>query len=173
MDAIHTIDKTRLVNELQLGAQLNHAVHDGALRDFSLLLAMLSPDLFETLPFDQLETKVYDDATLRRQFELGPKRPLLNDGGESDYRPDVANAFHFAGLSSARLQDELTPQPLCYKPTQTCGFDESVYHNLSGHQRRLLSEAQSDTMRHIRPIQLYHKLQCDQRISEGALGLVA
>lgn len=59
---VHTLDKATIINELQFGNGINHAVHEGRRADFALILSMFSDD-------------VRDNTLLRRSK---PSIPLTN-----------------------------------------------------------------------------------------------
>ena len=47
---IHTLDKAGIINELQFGDGINHAVHEGRRADFALILSMFSDDVRDNTP---------------------------------------------------------------------------------------------------------------------------
>ncbi|MEJ2762607.1 VC2046/SO_2500 family protein [Photobacterium sp. MCCC 1A19761] len=135
---VHTLDKALLIHEGQLGSHLNHAVEGGRRADFALMLAMLSPDRLETVPVDAPPAPGKTEEELRAYFELQPPPPLTVS--EHCYENSAAQAatFHRSGLSDVRLLQGLQPIALDFPPQGTKGFPEEVYHNLSGHERRML-----------------------------------
>ncbi len=50
---IHTLDKAAIINEIQFGNGINHAVHEGRRADFSLILSMFSNDVRDVVPVFQ------------------------------------------------------------------------------------------------------------------------
>ncbi|HIF9429631.1 TPA: VC2046/SO_2500 family protein [Photobacterium damselae] len=138
MTAVHTLDKAQLINEIQLGNQLGHAVEQGRRSDFALMLALLSPDFLENTPVDHIDNKPVTDSQLRGYFELQDSRPLTTSEFCYERGAVQAEAFHQGGLASCRLMDGLQPIALTFPPQDTKGMPEELYHNLSGHERRKL-----------------------------------
>lgn len=136
---VHTLDKAQLVHEGQLGNHLNHAVEGGRRADFALMLAMLSPDQLETVPVDAPPASGKTEAALRAYFELQPPQPLTTTEHCYTHSATQAAAFHQSGcLGDVRLLQGLQPTALDFPPQGTKGMPEEVYHNLSGHERRIL-----------------------------------
>nr|WP_086940204.1 VC2046/SO_2500 family protein [Thaumasiovibrio occultus] len=162
---IHQLDKALLINETQLGTHLNQSVSRGQRADFALLLAMLSPDLREHTPLDQLHSPAYSDAVLRQKFEVPEPQPLA--GEEDDYPKGEAEAmaFHEGGLSAAHLQHYTLPSALTYPPLGTFGYPENLYHNFSGHQRRQLASDAPEVV-NMTPKKLLDALTLSKRASQ-------
>ncbi|KLV11309.1 hypothetical protein C9I92_11475 [Photobacterium ganghwense] len=162
---IHTLDKAQLINEVQLGSQLNQAVETGRRADFALMLAMLSPDRLETVPVDTLPATEQTEGDLRAYFELQPPRPL--SASESCYENSArqAQAFHDGGMADVRLLSGLSPTALTYPPTGTKGMPEELYHNLSGHERRMLPPKEDVALK-ASPQDLYLSLVQAKRFAE-------
>ncbi|WP_322803835.1 VC2046/SO_2500 family protein [Vibrio alfacsensis] len=135
---IHTLDKAAIINELQFGNGINHAVHDGRRADFALIMSMFSNDVRDVVPVEEVqETKTSDDI-LRHQFGLSQPQVLRSDSSSYDIAAEQAKQFHCAGLPSAKFSHYLKPDALTYMPQDTFDLPEEVYHNLSGHERRSL-----------------------------------
>ncbi len=137
---IHHLDKANLINELQCGTSLNRAVEQGRRADFALMLSMFSQDSRETAVTEDIDTKVTDEAILRKRFDVPTAQKLQGELDDYAVSASIAKQFHDGGLSSAKLQHYSTPEPLNYSPTDTHGLAEEVYHNLSGHTRRQLGQ---------------------------------
>ncbi len=137
---IHTLDKAAVINELQFGNGINHAVHEGRRADFALILSMFSNDVRDVVPVEEVEETNSNDTILRQQFGLSQPQALRSDSSSYEVAAEQANQFHSAGLPSAKLSHYLKPDALTYLPEDTFDLPEEVYHNLSGHERRHLGE---------------------------------
>ena len=157
---VHTLDKAAIINELQFGNGINHAVHEGRRADFALILSMFSDDVRDNTPVEMVDDIATTDTLLRQRFELQEPQPLRSDQSSYPVSAQQAKQFHSGGLPSAKLAHYLVPEPLVYLPEQTHDFPEEVYHNLSGHLRRRLAET---TPRQAIPADLYHQLISAQR----------
>lgn len=157
---VHTLDKATIINELQFGNGINHAVHEGRRADFALILSMFSDDVRDNTPVEKIEAVNTTDQLLRQRFELQPPQPLRSDQSSYEISAQQASLFHASGLPSAKLSHYLKPEVVAYLPEDTHDLPEEVYHNLSGHQRRKLSEAEP---RQLLPADLYNKLVEAQR----------
>lgn len=162
---IHTLDKAMLINEVQLGTQLNHAVEGGRRADFALMLAMLSPDYLEKNPTDVPPEPGKNEAALRAYFELSDPQPLTSTQNCYENAAAQANAFHQGGLASSQLLHDLQPTALTFPPSGTKGMPEELYHNLSGHERRRLAPTDDATMK-ASPKNLYLSLIQSKRYAE-------
>ncbi|WP_299014551.1 VC2046/SO_2500 family protein [uncultured Photobacterium sp.] len=162
---IHTLDKAQLINEVQLGNNLNHAVEGGRRADFALMLAMLSPDHLETTPVDAPPKQGKTEAELRAYFELSEPQPLTTTEHCYDNGAAQAAAFHSSGLADARLLQGLQPTALTFPPQGTKGMPEDLYHNLSGHERRMLPPDKNAPIQ-ASPQNLYLSLIQAKRFSE-------
>ncbi|BCN23658.1 VC2046/SO_2500 family protein [Vibrio alfacsensis] len=157
---IHTLDKAAIINELQFGNGINHAVHDGRRADFALIMSMFSNDVRDVVPVEEVqETKTSDDI-LRHQFGLSQPQVLRSDSSSYDIAAEQAKQFHSAGLPSAKLSHYLKPDALTYMPQDTFDLPEEVYHNLSGHERRSLGKRNKSL---IPEAGLYNQLVTAQR----------
>jgi len=157
---VHTLDKADIVNELTIGSQISHAVQSGHRADFSLLLSMFSDDIRENTPVEVITKQKPTNDLLRAQFDLPSPQPLISN--QSTYKESAiqSEAFQKGGLSSAKLNHYLKPEPLVYQLEDTGNLPEDVYHNLSGHQRRkLMSKATEDVL----PFDLYEQLLVSYR----------
>lgn len=162
---IHTLDKAQLIHEVQLGTHLNYAVEGGRRADFALMLAMLSPDQLETTPVDALPAPGKTETELRAYFELQDPAPLSSTESCYENGARQAQAFHDSGLNDVRLLNELKPTALTYPPLGTKGMPEELYHNLSGHERRMLPPKEEAKIQ-ASPQDLYLSLLQAKRFSE-------
>lgn len=160
-----SLDNIQLINEIQLGTNLNHAVESGRRADFSLMLALLSSDLHENIPVDTTPTETQSSQQLRAYFEIPASQPLTSTASCYQRSAEQAQAFHQASLTSTRLLAELQPTALCYPPQQTKGLPEDLFHNLSIHERRKLPPVESKPLQ-ATPQDLYLALIKSKRLSE-------
>ena len=123
-----TLREHFLVDELQLGQTLNQAISQGHRSEFSLLLAMLSPDV-EDQPWvaDQLVT-ASDPVDWRRKFELPKARPLAADAASHQRAVSVGEFVASGSLLTAHLLDCLEPEPLIHQQYE---LDPLVWENMS------------------------------------------
>lgn len=162
---IHTLDKAQLINEVQLGSQLNHAVETGRRSDFSLMLAMLSPDYLENTPTEVPPAQGKTEEELREYFELARPQPLTSTEECYQRAAAQADAFHKGGIRSSQFLHELQPAALTFPPQGTKGMPEELYHNLSGHERRLLPP-KDEAKLNVSPQDLYLSLIQAKRFAE-------
>ena len=122
-----------LVNELQLGQQLNQAVSRGERSDFGLLLAMLSADVRDQAQF-HLETPkeevLFEQAALRERFQLPKEQSLVADEAGEAHSLALGQVAQEQGLAAARLEQALSPEPLTYELHRREGLAMEVYDNL-------------------------------------------
>lgn len=149
-----------ITNELNFASDLGHAVERGNRADFALLLSMLSRDVRDIEPVEPFDTATESEEQLRIRLGVTKAQPLLSDENSYTHGAEIARHFHSGGMQSARLQSELTPDALAYRPHNTMGFDEEVYRNLSGHELNQLQQpARNPASTH----NLYQKLVVAQR----------
>ncbi|GLT17593.1 hypothetical protein GCM10007938_13710 [Vibrio zhanjiangensis] len=157
---IHTLDKAGIINELQFGNGISHAIQEGRRADFSFILSLFSDDVRDSTPVEKLTQIDTTEEALRRRFELSQPQALRSDQESYPLAATQAKLFHSSGLPSAKLCHYLKPDALTYMPEDTFNLPEDVYHNLSGHQRRQLGETESKPLI---PIDLYNQLIAAQR----------
>ncbi|WP_104401844.1 VC2046/SO_2500 family protein [Vibrio penaeicida] len=138
---IHTLDKAAIISELNVGSDISQAVNTGQRADFALLVSMFSNDVRDNTPVETVETQEVSDDKLRQQFDLATPQTLRSNDESYERSAVQANLFHKSGIASARLAHGLAPDALAYLPQGTHNLPEEVYHNLSGHERRKLTEA--------------------------------
>lgn len=163
---IHTLDKARLITDVQLGENLSQAITQGRRRDFALMLALLSSDATETTPLNPPYPKQPTEADLRLAFNL--PEPTRLTAEEKDYKlcSAQANAFQQGGISSAKLCYYVSPSALYFPAIGTHNLGEEVYHNLSGHLRRKLSDKNPQTT-------VFNKVNLYQQLIASKLHLSA
>ncbi|MDV6251637.1 VC2046/SO_2500 family protein [Vibrio sp. EA2] len=157
---IHTLDKAAIINELQFGSGISHAVHEGRRSDFALILSMFSNDVRDVVPVEEVKEVKTSDEILRQQFFLSQPQTLRSDSSSYELAAVQAKQFHGAGLPSAKLSHYLKPDALTYLPEDTFNLPEEVYHNLSGHERRRLGKRNQSL---VSDAGLYNQLVTAQR----------
>lgn len=105
-----------LVNELQIGESLGHAVSESRRSDFGLILAMLSPNVLDNaefvLPSTQTASSKKTDEEFREYFQLQAKRSFAFGEKEIELADKVTEAFSAEGLVGAKLNQYLNPEGL-------------------------------------------------------------
>ncbi|MGF1908111.1 hypothetical protein L4C38_01570 [Vibrio kasasachensis] len=157
---VKTINNVSVINEIQFGTEINHAVHEGRRADFSLLLSMFSNDVRDNTPVEQIDKIEISDQALRQRFDLQSPQLLQSDQSSYQISAQQAHQFHHGGLASAKLAHYLIPEALVYLPEQTHSLPEELYHNLSPHQQRQLG---SKEPKKLMPFDLYNQLVEAQR----------
>jgi hypothetical protein len=106
-----------VINEWQLGQQLNTAVHTGARDKFNLLLSFLSEDARDFAQFEIVspETKVDHKIDLRAYFELPTAQPLVNEGPSASMLAELNNDLQNKNLTAIRLKQLLINEALLSK----------------------------------------------------------
>lgn len=106
-----------VVNEWQLGQQLNTAVHTGARDKFNLLLSFLSDDARDFAQFEIItpEQKADNKTDLRAYFELPNAQPLVNEGPSSKVLAELNEDLHNKNLTGIRLKQLLNNEALLSK----------------------------------------------------------
>lgn len=101
-------DAGLVVNEWQLGQQLNSAVHNGTREKFNLLLSLLSDDARDfaqfALPQEKQESAAAQQTDLRASFSLAPAQPLVNKGMSLQQAQALNHNLQKSNLSTLRLQ---------------------------------------------------------------------
>lgn len=102
-----------LTDELQLRQTVNEAVHAGQGAYFSLLLALLSPDVLDrvwTKPDAPPDNRKID----RRDWPVAPRIPLDLKEMSAVVAPDMlAVQLKDGGMASVRWCTSVAPEPLC------------------------------------------------------------
>ncbi len=162
---IHTLDKAAIISEFNVGSDISQAINTGRRADFALLVSMFSNDVRDNTPVEAVETQEVSDKQLRKQFDLTPPQALRSNAESYDRSAAQAHLFHNASIISTRLAHGLTPDALTCMPQDTYDLPEEVYHNLSGHDRRRLSETPTtkavpqEIYKQMSEASLIHKLQ--------------
>ncbi|MCL1073171.1 VC2046/SO_2500 family protein [Shewanella dokdonensis] len=125
--------KPILLNELQLGTRLNHAIEENARGDFGLLLSMLSQDARDWPQF-HLQDTLAVETQLRQQFELPPSQSLVGDLSQQSLA-DNAHYYLTDGPETFRLAEAMHPEPLVIRGKCSINTSE-VLENCSLLERR-------------------------------------
>jgi hypothetical protein len=135
-----------LINEWQLGSQLNVAVTNGTRNKFNLLLSLLSDDARDFSQFDLPKATIgsLSEMELRESFSLSEAQPLVNQGHSLQQAKNISLAVHKKDISSIRLQSLLNNEAILSRTNNT-NFDSEVVDNLSFLSQRRLKESQALT----------------------------
>lgn len=136
-----------LINEWQLGQQLNHAVHNGTRVKFNLLLSLLSDDARDFAQFSLPDAKQHSEALgkrdLRAFFSLAPAQPLVNKGMSAAQAQSLNANLQKKNLCSIRLQLLLTNEALLSR-SEVALIPSDITDNLPFlSQQRLLDSLQT------------------------------
>lgn len=103
-----------LINEWQLGQQLNTAVHSGTRDKFNLLLSLLSSDArdFAEFSFKTAHESPLAEQELRDSLFLPPAKPLVNEGISIEQASSLSQDLHKKDLTSIRLKQLLSNEAL-------------------------------------------------------------
>jgi hypothetical protein len=120
-----------VINEWQLGQQLNTAVHTGARDKFNLLLSFLSDDARDFAQFEIIspEQTIEHKTDLRAYFELPSAQPLVNEGPTAKVLAELNDDLHNKNLTGIRLKQLLTNEALLSKK-QTGVLPADILDNL-------------------------------------------
>ncbi|WP_354624378.1 VC2046/SO_2500 family protein [Psychromonas sp. MME2] len=127
------LDNNLLINEWQLGQQLNAAVHNGTRDKFNLLLSFLSDDARDFAQFDlaaKKEVALETTASLRQQFQLPPAQPLVNGGVTLEQACNMNADLHNNHFRTIRLKQLLHNEALLARPEQG-EFSDDIVDNIS------------------------------------------
>lgn len=142
----HALREHYLVDELQLGQTLNQAISQGRRSEFSLLLAMLSPDVEDQPWVADAQPTAVSGIDWRRRFELPRAKPVEAHEASAERALAMASQLTQGGMASVRLLECLEPEPLTLKQFQ---LDSEVWNNLSPlAQEKHRFYVQGETLRH-------------------------
>lgn len=120
---LNVTEKSLLIEEAQLGEQLNHCVHNERRSDFSLMLSMLTDDVLAQSQFKVPKTEIdavsTSDEQLRRQFDLPPPAPIALDDLATIDRFSQAELMANQRLASINLATKLQSLPLAFRDDKT------------------------------------------------------
>ncbi|RLV60605.1 hypothetical protein D5018_05755 [Parashewanella curva] len=101
--------KPVIVNELDIGGQLNKATTSNHRSEFSLLLALMSQDVQAMAPFSE-----------------NCAQELVTDLSKDENPIDNGSIFHKYGLTEFRLQQELKPEALVTRGSRYFGLQQAI-----------------------------------------------
>lgn len=108
-----------LINELQLGEQLNNCVHQGKRSDFFLLLAMLTDDVRVhaqfSLPKAANESPINNEENLRTFYNLPKGQSLALEGLQEIESYNQADLINDNKLIDLHLLNAINPRPLAFR----------------------------------------------------------
>lgn len=135
-----------LINEWQLGSQLNQAVANGTRCKFNLLLSLLSDDArdFAQFSFKAKEEANLVQAELRSLFFLPKTQPLINKGISLTQAKRLNEDLLNLQLSSIRLHQLLSNEALLSRHERN-EFPADVVENLSLVAQHRLSQNHINT----------------------------
>ena len=126
------IENGLLINEWQLGTQLNTAVTNGTRDKFNLLLSLMSDNACDFSQFDLPKAKQgsLTEVELRESLSLREPQPLVNKGNSLPQSERISIALHKKDLTSVRLQSLLNNEAVLSRSREVT-FDDDVVDNLS------------------------------------------
>ncbi len=101
-----------LVDELQLGSELNQAVHNGFSSQFSLLVSMLSDDVQDQAWVKDPVVQEKQTEDLREQFALQEPVRLQSEDSDIAKADMLGDYFRQGGMVAVHLLECLSPEPL-------------------------------------------------------------
>lgn len=122
-----------LINEWQLGQQLNTAVVTGTRDKFNLLLSFLSDDARDFAQFSSPKQALDGlpiPTDMRAYFSLADAQPLVNKGMSLEQAQVLNQNVQASNLCSIRLQLQLTNEPLLSRSEELM-IESDVSDNLS------------------------------------------
>ena len=144
---IEQLNQQIVINEWQLGQQLNTAVQNGTRDKFNLLLSLLSDDARDFAQFtgrveqSEVETKV----DLRAYFDLPKAQPLVNTGPSANVLAELNSDLHNNKLTDIRFKQLLANEALLSK--QVSGeFPDDVLDNLPLLKKQRVNTAYQSTL---------------------------
>ena len=117
---IEHIEQQVIINEWQLGQQLNTAVHSGTREKFNLLLSFLSDDARDFAQFDvksQSDEK-HDEIDLRAHFKLPDAQPLVNEGPSEQLLAELNQDLQATNILDIRFKQLLTNEAILCKKVE-------------------------------------------------------
>lgn len=118
-----SVNSNLLVEELQLGEQLNHCVHSERRADFALMLSMLTDDVLAhsqfKLPYTENTPAETTEDTLRKTFELPKKQRLALESLTQITEFSQAHLIEQQQLPTLHLTQALMPKPLAFRDDKT------------------------------------------------------
>lgn len=104
-----------LVDELQLGQQLNEALHQENRSEFSLLLSMLSDDLLDHPNYADAQVHPPDAINWRARMELPPPVRLDATNLEPEETEFRSLLLQEGGIHAVQLFNAIAPEALTWR----------------------------------------------------------
>ena len=149
---IEGADNTILVNELQLGEQLNTCIHTKRRSDFSLMLAMLTDDVRAhsqfTLPLTEVEAVNTTDDSLREIFHLPKPASLALKNTDSLTGFNQAELIVKDQLIAIQLQHAIQPQAIAFRDNAK-HIPQNILTNTSLYCQKVHKESSSPLGKHL------------------------
>ncbi|OHU86575.1 MULTISPECIES: VC2046/SO_2500 family protein [Pseudoalteromonas] len=112
-----------LTREDQLGNALSVSVTEHRRADFSMLLAMLSQDALEFsqfhLPESELNEADLSELALKKELQIGPQQALAPETYDMSIGQNNASRLAQSSLTTLKLQQCLSPEPLAIRNDKT------------------------------------------------------
>lgn len=140
------IESGLLINEWQLGSQLNVAVASSNRDKFNLLLSQLSDDARDFSQFDipKATQASLKEVELRESLGIATTQPLVNKGISLPQAKKISSAIHAGSLCDVRLQSMLNNEALLSRNTKA-DFDTEIVENLSFLSQTRLKQNEIDS----------------------------
>lgn len=139
-----------VINEWQLGQQLNAAVHHNCRDKFNLLLSFLSEDAQDFAQFDKHakneREEVAQPSDLRAYFKLPAAQPLTNEGPSELLLAEFNDDLHQANMLDIHFKQLLINEALLCKQKSTA-LPNEVLDNLTLLKQQKVSELYKITER--------------------------
>ncbi|MEJ6123798.1 hypothetical protein MT390_18340 [Vibrio sp. 2-Bac 85] len=144
---IEQLNQQIVINEWQLGQQLNTAVQNGTRDKFNLLLSLLSDDARDFAQFTGRveQSEVEKKIDLRAYFDLPKAQPLVNTGPSANVLAELNSDLHNNKLTDIRFKQLLANEALLSK--QVSGeFPDDVLDNLPLLKKQRVNAAYQSTL---------------------------
>jgi len=147
---IEQVEQQVIINEWQLGQQLNTAVHHNTREKFNLLLSFLSDDACDFAQFTVKDPEPEEEQTdLRKTFNLSAAQPLVNEGPSTALLEEFNRDLHQGNLHDIRFKQLLCNEAVLCKSNAN-DFPVDVLENLSlRKQQRMESSLSIATEAHV------------------------
>lgn len=144
---IEQLNQQIVINEWQLGQQLNTAVQNGTRDKFNLLLSLLSDDARDFAQFTGRveQSEVEKKIDLRAYFDLPKAQPLVNTGPSANVLAELNSDLHNNKLTDIRFKQLLANEALLSK--QVSGeFPDDILDNLPLLKKQRVNAAYQSTL---------------------------
>ncbi len=141
------VESGLIINEWQLGQQLNTAVHNGTRDKFNLLLSLLSDDVrdFAQFTYQQAEEEALTEQKIRDSLFLPEGQPLVNKGISVDQAVSLNTDLHNNNFTSIRFKQLLNNEALLSRSSEP-DIPSDVKENLSFLSQQRLTALQESSL---------------------------